>query len=225
MPLSRNGWRVSIGLALLMFGFPSFARAEPSIDFEDFRPRDGWLVVDFALRDALDFKKLDTIHRGIPTTVTYEVSLFRARSGWFDKVEASVTVSVSVRFDVVQERYVIQRDGRRELVSNQDEMIRRLLEQKSVPLARLVGLRGSARHYVAVRARLSSVNLQQIQEIEDFLDGKIPGDGAGAGTEEGNGNGVLDVPEKLFGFVASLAGLGDETWEAESIRFLPGALE
>ncbi|NNE09034.1 MAG: hypothetical protein HKN20_10790, partial [Gemmatimonadetes bacterium] len=122
-------------------------------------------------------------------------------------------------------RYVIQQDGRRELVSSQEEMIRRLLERTDVPLARLVGLRGSSRHYVAVRARLSSVNLQQIQEIEDFLDGRIPGEDGGAGTNEENRNGVLDVPEKLFGFVASLAGLGDETWEAESIRFLPGALE
>ncbi len=208
-----------------MLALPAVVRAEASITFDDFRPRDGWLVVDFALHDALDFKKLDTIHRGIPTTVTYEVSLFRARSGWFDKVEASVTFAASVRFDVVQERYVIQQDGRREFVSNQDEMMRRLLARTGVPLAPLTGLRGSSRHYVAVRARLSSVNLQQIQEIEDFLDGKIPGDDAGSDAGEENGNGVLDVPEKLFGFVASLAGLGDETWEAESIRFLPGALE
>ncbi|NNE08907.1 MAG: DUF4390 domain-containing protein, partial [Gemmatimonadetes bacterium] len=108
MPLSRNGWRVTACLAFLTLALPAFARAETRIDFDDFRPRDGWLVLDFSLRGALDSKKLDTIHRGIPTTVTYEVSLLRARSGWFDKVEASLTFAVSVRFDVVQERYVIQ---------------------------------------------------------------------------------------------------------------------
>lgn len=210
-------------MILLVFG--TRAVAEPRIAFDDFRPRDGWLFVDFSLDGVLDEKGLDTIRRGIPATVTCEVSLLRDRSGWFDKVEASVTRIVTVRYDVVQERYVIEQEGRREIVTSLPEMKRRLLTQPELPLAPLAGLRLSARHYVAVRARFTTVNLRQIQEIEDFLDGKIPGDEKPDTPEDTDRTGVLDVPEKLFGFVASLAGLGDETWEAESIRFLPGALE
>ncbi len=207
-------------LFLVLLAAPFEAHGERSIQFYDFRVLDGWLEVDFRFQEGLSGKVIETLERGLPATIRYEVELWRSRSSWFDKLEASRFITYKVRFDVIDRRYESNLNGSIRRYATLEELEHAILRQAGARVVQLSEIRGEDSYFFSITARVTPVALEQVREMEAWLDGKIPGEDGGGGA-----GGILEMPERLFGFVASLAGFGDEEIKAKSIYFVPEALE
>ena len=206
---------------LLFLALPHAALGEGSINFYDFRVLDGWLEVDFRFQEGLSGKVIETLERGLPATIQYEVELWRTRSSWFDKLEASRFITYEIRFDVIEKRYESRLNGSIRRYATLAELDHAILRQAGVRVAPISGIHGENSCFFSITAKVIPVDLEQVREMEAWLDGKIPGEEA----ESGGAGGILRMPERLFGFVASVAGFGDEEIKAKSIYFVPEALE
>lgn len=209
-------------IVLLFLVSAGGARAGGSIRFENLRAAEGWLEVDLEVEGGLPPSVIETLGRGVPATVLYEVEIWRSRRRWFDRLEATQYLVYPIEFDAWDRVYRVRgEDGTvRELESLEllEAAVLRPSRIRVVPLRRLAGREP---HYVAVRAGVKPLELEQIRRIEAWLEGKIPGEE----ESEDPGGGFLGIPERVFGFVASLAGFGEERLEARSVDFRPEGLE
>jgi hypothetical protein len=127
-------------------------------------PRNGRVFVSFTLADAFDDDVRAAIRSGLPTTFTYEVSLMRAVSLWFDRTIAEATVSATVRYDNLTRRYQVTRmiNGRVEstpqVTDNEDTVRSLMTEFDRLPLFDTADLEVNAEYYLRVRARTSPRN-------------------------------------------------------------------
>jgi len=127
-------------------------------------PRNGRVLVSFTLTDAFDDDVRAAIRSGLPTTFTYEVSLMRAVSLWFDRTIAESTVSATVRYDNLTRRYQVTRmiNGRVEstpqVTDNEDTVRGLMTEFDRLPLFATADLEPNAEYYLRVRAQTSPRN-------------------------------------------------------------------
>jgi hypothetical protein len=127
-------------------------------------PRNGHVLVSFTLADAFDDDVRAAIRSGLPTTFTYDVSLRRAVSLWFDRTLAEATVSATVRYDNLTRRYQVTRmvNGRVEstpqVTDNEDTVRSLMTEFDRLPLFDTAPLEVNAEYYLRVRARTSPRN-------------------------------------------------------------------
>ncbi len=163
---------------------------------------------------------LETIERGLPATVNYEIELWRSRSSWFDALEASRFLSYRVSYDIIEGRYECAIGARVRRFDSLEALKNSLLKRTGIRVADMADLDGGKSYYFSIRAKVILVELEQVREVEAWLDGKIPGE-----KEEGGAGAILGVPEKLFGFLAGIAGFGDEQIETRSVSFVPEGLE
>ncbi|MFH1278170.1 MAG: DUF4390 domain-containing protein [Candidatus Eisenbacteria bacterium] len=218
MPLARM---VFAGLVAMALTAPAPARADRSLSFENIRAREGWIELDLRLEDGFSGKVGESLERGLPTTVTYALELWRSRSRWFDRLERTRYLVFRIERDVLSGVYRVRSaDGGFWEVRTTEALEDLTLRPGAVRVAPLDRVDGRQAHYFSARARVKPLELEQIREIEAWLEGKIPGE-----EESDPGGGILGMPERVFGFVAGLAGLGEESIEARSVTFRPESLE
>lgn len=120
--------------------------------------RDGQVLVSFELSNGLTPDVRDAIQSGLPTTFSYVVELRRATAIWLDRLIASVTISVSVRFDNLTRRYQMSRsvDGRVEEArptEDQDAVRLWMTRFDRVPVSVTSTLEANGEYNVRVRAQ------------------------------------------------------------------------
>lgn len=218
MPLPRT---LTAAIALAILFAPAPLLAAGTISFDNIRVRDGWLEIDLRVEGALSPEVRESLEKGLPTTVTYVVELWRSRSRWFDRLEATRYVEFRVEHDAWTGTYRVKSaEGESWEIADFAPLEGLVLRPAAIRVSPIARISGRSAHYFSVSARVRPLELEQIREIEDWLEGKIPGE------EEGKkSGGVLGMPERVFGFVAGIAGFGEETVEAKSISFRPESLE
>ena len=217
MPLLRP-WIVLVFFFFLLPGMPWAARG---ISFDNFRVQEEWLELDFEFEEGFSDEVVETLERGLPATVVYRIELWRSRARWFDRLEASRFLTFQVEHDPWIGAYRVRGPAMEpRLCPTLGDLEEEVLRLEGIRLTPLDRLKGEEAHYFALRAEVRPVELEQIREIEAWLEGTLPGDEKGQ-DEDG---GIWNIPERLFGFVADFAGFGEESIEAKSITFRPAAL-
>lgn len=120
--------------------------------------RDGRVHVSFKLADAFSDDLRTAIHSGLTVTFVYDVALRRGATLWLDRTIAAATVSASVRYDNLTQRYSITlaQDGRidRSEKTDREDVARAwLTDFRRLPLFSSASLEANAEYYVIVRAR------------------------------------------------------------------------
>jgi hypothetical protein len=213
---------LGVFLLFLLLLAPSPARAEERVRFSNIRAAEGWIEVDLEIPGGLPPNLVETLERGVPATIVYEIEIWRSRSRWFDRLEATQFRIYRIEFDTWERVFRVRGPGEEsERFPSREALEGAVLRPTGIRVVPLRRLEGGAPHYFAVRAGVKPLELEQVRNIEAWLEGKIPGDGAGSEAE----NSFFGIPERVFGFVAGLAGFGEETLEARSINFRPEGLE
>lgn len=173
------------------------------------------LLVDFSMDGLLSERIRDGLNRGLPMTMSYEVSLWRERSGWWDALESRTTSLHKVQRNVWDDRYFVDDEtGRRVWLRDLDALGRHLSRRHGAAVAPLLGLEPDARYFVVVSPSLRPLTIEDIEEVEAWLTGEIS-----EGREEGAWSVITSMPTFFFGLFVDLAGLGDKSTLAESGRF------
>ena len=197
-----------------------------SVSIIGYGARDGWIEVDLELRGAFSGKVRETLERGVPASVEYRFELVRHRPGWFDESLGEYILFFNIEYDVWENVYrVTKKNGRvRDPLlypiehASLDRLVEDVCHPKGLWMARLDDLEKDRNHYFRLKVEIKPLELKQIRKIEAWLDGKIPGD-------EERGGGILGIPERLYGFVSSVAGFEKEVFQFEWRDFDPDDLE
>ena len=160
----------------------------------------------------------ETLLRGMPATITYEVGLWKRKAFWFDKLVVALRNEHRVVFDPWRKSFRVRSGGgiesRTTAVPTLDSLRSSLFAVRRLPVTPVAGLEPDAGYYVTVRVLIRPVTEEDLGEIEDWLAGEIK-------DPEGTSRGL---PRYLFGITANLTGLGDRTAMERSARFTPARL-
>lgn len=127
-------------------------------------PRDGQVLVSFAMAEAFTDELRAAIHSGLTVSFVYRVDLRRGSAVWVDRTIGSAVVTATVRYDNLTRRYHVSRmlDGRIERadITEREETAREWLTTNfdRLPLFRNITLERNTEYYIRVRAHTTPRN-------------------------------------------------------------------
>jgi hypothetical protein len=175
----------------------------------------GYTYVDYSVESAFEGKALEAIRSGLPSTLTFSLEVWRARPGWWDALEAVRESQLRVLRDPLNDQYVaatteeVRRFGQLDSLAAAVCLHRRAYLPKLDP---------SKTYYVVVTSNLAPLSVEDLQELEKWLQGTIR---AGDQTNPG---GVVGLSGTAVGMLLGFSGFGDVTVRTRSESFVPGAL-
>ena len=170
----------------------------------------GYLFVDSRVEDPFEGKALEAIRSGLPSTLTFTVEVWQQRAGWWDRLEEAREFRVRVLRDMLAEQYV--------LASAED--VRRFPNLDSLAVSvtsRRDYLRPQAErrpYYVVIGFNLAPLSVEDLRELEDWLQGTLRG-------SDGERGGITGLSGTLVGMLMSATGFGDLTVRARTRTFVP----
>lgn len=214
MKLSR---RIGLALPWLLLSCPIVpARAAQVVVERVGATSQGFLFVDYRLERPFEGKVLEAIRSGLPSTLTYTIEVWRQRSGWWDKLEETRETQMRVLRDLLNEQYVLATR----------EEVRRFADLDTLTHYACTGRREYLRplapdrtYYAVVSANLAPLSVEDLRELEEWLQGTIRGsDGRRAG-------GISGLSGTMVGLLMSVTGFGDVTVHERTERFVPALLQ
>jgi hypothetical protein len=215
----RRGREASLGLALAlsMLLLPGAARADDlGLAVGPVESVDGVICVSWKVERPFTPRLLETLDRGMPARVVYEVGVWKDRSFWFDKLIVAIRSEQKIVYDPLNARYRIRWETgppREAATASFDTLSARLFTQVSLPLVLASVLDSTDTYYVSVRVTIRPLSPEDLAEVEGWLAG-----GKGEGARRGG------LPDYLIALAGNLSGLGDRTALEKSERWKPGRL-
>ncbi len=183
------------------------------------RGEDGQLEVSTRLTDPLEDRVQRSLDRGMPATLQLHAELWRRREGWFDRMEVGADAVLRLKYDAWNEEWRLERPGAAPIRTHSLDSLESALERPLVIEIPDQGrLPDDARCYVVITATLRPLNVEDVEEADDWL--------AGSGRDPGRGGfGVITrLPRSLFDTVRNFTGFGDSHDRARTPEFTPRAL-
>ena len=111
--------RISFAVLIFLVAGGSFA-ADPRIENLSATSSGGKVTVHFMLSDAfLSADMVQSLQSGLPTSVTYEAEIYRARPNWFDESVGRSRIEVICTFNSVTREYLLNYRRDRKLVRSE----------------------------------------------------------------------------------------------------------
>jgi hypothetical protein len=139
-------------------------------------PKDGRLLVTLRMNDVFTEEVRAAMHSGLRITFIYDIELKRSTALWVDRTLATATVTASVEYDILKQRYLATRreDGRMdnaETIEREDAARAWLTEFDKLPLFSTSMLEGNTDYYVRVRAHMTPRNASFVWPWEGGIAG------------------------------------------------------
>jgi len=120
-------------------------------------PKDGRILVTLRMTDVFSDEVRAAMHSGLRITFVYDIELKRSTALWVDRTLATATVTATIEYDNLTQRYLATRreDGRMDKVETleREEAARAwLTEFDKLPLFNSGTLVGNSEYYLRVRA-------------------------------------------------------------------------
>jgi hypothetical protein len=176
----------------------------------------GVICVSWEVENPFTPRLLETLERGMPARVVYEVGVWKDRRFWFDKLMVAIKSEQKIVYDPVNSRYRIRWETgppREAAMASFDSLSARIFRQVRLPLVLASELDSTDSYYVSVRATIRPLSPEDLAEVEGWLAGGKEGAARRGG-----------LPDYLIALAGSLSGLGDRTALKKSERWKPGRL-
>lgn len=202
-------------LAFLAAAAPARADNELGLAVDTVEVASGAVLVSYRVMRPFTPRLEETLLRGMPATVTYEVGLWKRRAFWFDRLVVAMKNEHRIVYDPWREVFRVRSgigiEARTRSSPSLDSLQASLFDVRRLPVSLLTALEPEGSYYVTVRVLIRPVTAEDLGEIEDWLAGEVK-------EPDGSSRGL---PRYLFGITANLSGLGDRTAVARSARFTP----
>ena len=175
----------------------------------------GAICVSYRVESPFTPRLEETLGRGMPATVSFEVGLWKRRALWFDRLVLAIRSDHKIVYDDWKQAFRIRTGTHppRDRSAPSFESLRDILfTQTRLPLAASSSLDTTATYYVSVRVTIKPVAPEDLGEIEDWLSGDKD-------SEQSTG-----LPDYLLGLAVSLSGLGERTEMEKGPKFVPARL-
>jgi hypothetical protein len=175
----------------------------------------GAICVSYRVESPFTPRLEETLERGMPATVSFEVGLWKRRVLWFDRLVLAIRSDHKIVYDDWKQAFRIRTGANppRNRSATSFEALRDMLfTQTRLPLAASSSLDTTGTYYVSVRVTIKPVAPEDLGEIEDWLSGDKD-------SEQSTG-----LPDYLLGLAVSLSGLGERTEMEKGPKFVPARL-
>jgi hypothetical protein len=203
-----------LGMVLLFVLTVEPALASPHLTANKIYGEEGYLCVDFVLRNAIDNTLLESMRNGVPALLQYEVGVWKDRSRWYDKLVRTRTFVYRIHYDNWDTLYCVSRirDRNEESIGagGVAELIHLVCNQERMQICPIGDLDQVASYYLTVSAEIKSLSAERVREIDSWL-------GGGEDAKEAGGG--------LLGFVIGVFTSGSKTAEYKSWEFSPEGFE
>lgn len=165
---------------------------------------DDQLLVDWTLRAVFDPDVEASLRSGLPARLRLSVELWQHRSTLWDRHVLTQILDYRILFDLLDERFeVIDEDGER-VLSRSDlvEIEDALGREADFPLCPLDEISSDRRFYVVLDLRLEPLSVEEIRDLERWLQGSL-----GSHSER---RGLSGFSRHLVGVLKSQVGLGEK---------------
>lgn len=206
-----------LGFFAALLATPRDAAAQEGLDVTVDRVwiRGDSLNVDFSVRELFSERIRGGLERGLPMTLSFEIELWRDRSGWWDALEARHVHEFKIQQNVWDDRFFIDDvAGRRLWLPDIDTLERHLSYRRGEFVAAVEGLEAGKSYFVVVIPTLKPLTIEDVREVEAWLTGEIE-----TGRERTGFSVITGLPRTVFGIFIDLAGLGDKSAVAKSGKF------
>lgn len=208
----RTGRAFLLSAALLLFSFSISRAIELEISSVGFQ-EDG-IDAELAVKDSLPSDLVKYMEKGVPIIFSYELELWKSRTGWIDKRVGRIEAIRKVRYDTWEKEYSIVTDFPEITIENRLDDDREALE-----LLKTVGLEiaiddTAGEFYLVGKLTIKLLSLSNLKEVESWLRGEL----SGAKKPK-----IKDAPDKVGEFIFNTAlkvsGLKDISDETRSPMF------
>jgi len=208
------GALVALGFGASLFAAPARAGNDMLLTVGPMERVAGAVCVSYRAEQPFTPRLEETLMRGMPATVSFEVGLWKRRTFWFDKLVVAIRSEHKVVYDEWAKSFRI-RSGvnppKSRVAANLDSLRSLLFTGRQIPVAAETALDSTGTYYVSVRVSIRPVEVEDLGEIESWLAGESPG-------------GEHGIPGYLLGLAVNLSGLGERTAIEKSERFVPTEL-
>jgi hypothetical protein len=201
---------ILLALALCFVSSICLSAPGATLVIERIEEDSGYLTVTFDARGLFSARITETLTRGVPATLTYEIQLWKKRRMWMDRLAQVNTLFYKIRYDPWEDAYRIQtRRGSSPAVFDIEHVERSLCTHARALVGSASAVDSTATHYLVVKATMRPLSPEDIDQVESWLsDGRPDGK-----------RGITAVPGYLFDLIVGLSGLGDEVVSAKSEPF------
>jgi hypothetical protein len=182
------------------------------VDVHQVREDNGFLEVHFQVRNPFQGELLSHLERGVPCTISYSIDVWKKRSGWFDQLVGSKLLFFRVHFDLWREGYAIQTlDGKLPTASSLEDLATTVADEQQTRVIPVAMLRPDSRYFLSIKAALTPLSVQDIEELENWMRG-------GKDKERGGQSGG-SISRFFLRIAASFVGLGKKTTVVKTDTF------
>jgi hypothetical protein len=197
-------------LTLVLTTGVASATPRPNLFVENVGESSGFITVTFSADNLFSPRVVETLERGLPATLSYELQLWKARRMWFDRLLWAQRVWFRIGYDPWEGGFAIEtREGMSPPVLDLEQIENSLCSHVRVRLGSLELMEPSSIHYIVVRATLEVFTAEDVDEVETWL---------GEGQEDDR-KGITAIPGYLFDTIVGLSGFGDESASGRSLFF------
>jgi hypothetical protein len=138
--------------------------------------KDGRILVTLRMNDVFTEDVRAAMHSGLRITFVYDIELKRSTALWVDRTLATASVTASVEYDILKQRYLATRreDGRMEnaeYIEREEAARAWLTEFDKMPLFNTTLLEGNSEYYLRVRAHTTPRNASFVWPWEGGIAG------------------------------------------------------
>ncbi len=120
------------------------------------------LLVYLSVEGAFTDDMVSAIHSGVPAAFSFFVKLYRARSMWFDKRLADLTLTHTIKYNSLKREYTVWRSwdsGSPVVVRSFDTAKQLMTEIDSLKVVPLTALQKGQQYQIQAKAKLNRVTL------------------------------------------------------------------
>ena len=138
--------------------------------------KDGRVLVSLRMNDVFTEEVRAAMHSGLRITFVYDIELKRGTALWVDRTVSASTVTATVEYDILTQRYLATRreDGRiisSETLEREDAARAWLTEFEKLPLFSSALLERNTEYYLRVRAHTMPRNASFVWPWEGGIAG------------------------------------------------------
>lgn len=153
---------LAIFYAVLLCGGNADARENPVLKNIKLTNDRDHLITYFTVEGAFTDKISGAVKKGVPTTFSFYVSLYRVKEGWLDKNISDIKLTSTLKYDTLKKQFTVTRSWEEDdpFVTSSFEKAKKLMtEVNNLKVEPLAYLEKGRKYQMRIKAELNRVTM------------------------------------------------------------------
>ncbi len=209
--------RIFFKILLLILIISTSAFGQRAIKVDSVLVFEDELRVNFSVDNLFNEKVIESLHRGLTISITYQFQLWKQRSNWFDQAVASNEMTFFVRYNKINQRYkFFSEDGTRATPSF--ERVNHLCSVLTgIGVTDSTQLKQGDQYYFVIKGILRPFSAESFEELGKWFRGEVED------IDLKNIPSPVESQEKitgrLLGLLKGVTGFSDQHYSVKSRNF------